>query len=282
MLRNLATLISLGLLLEPAKSFAQDSQSAWYRADDLSKWDFAISIAAVNSAVDIVDSEIKLAAELDTGGFEASLDENLSISTTVVSGSLGYRVLPFLELSARAGLASTESETGVIITGTPSGAFADLFNGPITVDRDADLDVDGYSLGLGVTGYVPLANIGRDKLAAYAGFQYAWNRFDDDTIVSEASKTSLGLVFPVDPDRRDQIIYRLAGSYNWLTRDVERNQLIAGQEVDVKITQEYENPWAVELGAGIPLSRQLALGFAASHQLSGETSAFATVLYRFE
>lgn len=282
MIARLTSLAALGCLVGSAAASAQPNEKPWYRPDDFSKWSFAVSLAATNAAVDIVDSEVVLPDELDVGDFEVTLDDDLSVSSTIVSGSVGYRVLPFLQVSVLAGLASSKSETGFVITGTPTGNFSDLFSGPISFDSDTSLDTEGYSLGLSATAYAPLADIGRDKLAAYAGFLYAWNRYEDDEIVAEASRTSFGFVFPLDEERADRIVYRLSGSYNWLSREIERSQLIAGEVVDVKITQEYENPWGVELGAGIPISRNVVLGISASHRLSGETSTFASILYRFD
>lgn len=261
---------------------AETESSHWIEDSLTSKWTVTASFAATNAAVDIVSSEVTLPQEFEEGDFEASLDDDLSISAQLVSGSVGYRLLPFLEVSARAGLASTDTDTGLTISGTPTGVFADVFEGPITFDREATLEVDGYSLGLGAAAYAPLADIGRDKLAGYLEYQYAWNRFDDDTIVSEASRASLGVVFPVNAERGNKPVYRISGSYNWITREIERDLTIGGEPISVRLTQEFENPWSMELGAGLPIADNTLLGLAASHQLSGETSAFASLTFRFE
>ena len=279
MIRKTTTALTLSLFIGPIAN-AQDKP--WYRPDDASKWDVAISAALTNVAVDIVESEVSLTEELVEGDFEASLSDDLSVSTSVVSASVGYRVLPFLQITARAGLAASESETGVIITGTPTGQFAGFFDGPIAVDGEADLEADGYSLGLGATAYFPITDIADKHLAGYTEFQYIWNRFEDDQIVSEASKTTLGLVYPVDVEDQSNPVYFAGVGYSWLSRELEQSRIIAGETVNVNITQEFENPWSIELGGGFPVSDHLVMGFGAFYQMSGETSAFASLIYSFE
>ncbi|MEL6758722.1 MAG: hypothetical protein AAFP81_20010, partial [Pseudomonadota bacterium] len=211
--------------------------------------------------------------------FEATLSDDLSVSSTIVSGSVGYRVLPFVEVVARGGLISSDTQTGVIITGTPNGPFSEFFEGPITIDRDANQEVDGYSLGLGANGFLPVATIGNDTLAAYSGFQFVWNRFDE-SVSSEGAVTNFGLVYPVNL-QRDNIVYRVGGSYNWISRDVEQRLNLNGETVRVNVTQEFEDPWALEAGIGIPIGESTLLGLGLWHQLSGETSALASLTYRF-
>ena len=49
----------------------------------------------------------------------------------------------------------------------------------------------------------------------------------------------------------------------------------------MRVTQEFEDPWAVEAGVGIPLTQNTLLGLGGWHQLSGETSFLASLTYRF-
>jgi len=111
------------------------------------------------------------------------------------------------------------------------------------------------------------------------GFQYVWNRLDD-SVTSEGATTSLGLLYPINLDRQN-IIYRLGGSYNWISRDVEQSLNFNGEDVRVRVTQEFETPWAVEAGVAIPLRQDTMLGLGVWHQLSGETSVLASLTYRF-
>ena len=143
-----------------------------------------------------------------------------------------------------------------------------------------NLDVEGYSLGLGANGFLPVASIGSDTLAAYSGFQYVWNRFDE-SVSSEGTVTSFGLIYPVNL-QRDNIVYRVGGSYNWISRDVEQSLNLNGETVRVNVTQEFEDPWALEAGIGIPVGASMLLGVGLWHQLSGETSALASLTYRFD
>lgn len=250
-----------------------------HSASDSGKWRVSVSVIATNAAIKVVDSEIELPEALETSDFEVSLGDDLKVSSRIVSGSFAYRILPFAELTARAGLISSDTETGVIITGTPNGPFSDFFDGPVTVDGETDMDVEGYSLGLGLDGLLPIREIGDDWIAAYSGFQYAWNSLDDG-VSSEGAITSVGLLYPLNRDR-NKIIYRVGGSYNWISRDIERSVVLNGESLRVRVTQEFEEPWALEAGVGIPLSESTLLGLGTWHQLSGETSFLVSLSHRF-
>lgn len=259
---------------------AQDLDELRQAADEAGKWNITMSIVASEAAIEIVDSEIELPEELSETDFEAMLGDDLSVSSSILSASVGYRVLPFVEVTARGGLISSDTQTGVVITGTPNGPFSDVFDGPITIDRNANMDVDGYSIGLGANGFLPVAAIGSDTLAAYSSFQFVWNRFDE-TVSSEGAVTSFGLIYPVNL-QRDNIVYRAGGSYNWISRDVEQRLSLNGEAVRVNVTQEFKNPWALEAGVGIPIGDNTLLGVGLWHQMSGETSALASLTYRFD
>ena len=272
-------LFASSFVLWSGAAFAQDFDELRDAADEFGKWNITMSVVASNAAITIVDSQIQLPEEFSESDFEATLSDDLSVSSTIVSGSVGYRVLPFVEVVARGGLISSDTQTGVIITGTPNGPFSEFFEGPITIDRDANQEVDGYSLGLGANGFLPVATIGNDTLAAYSGFQFVWNRFDE-SVSSEGAVTNFGLVYPVNL-QRDNIVYRVGGSYNWISRDVEQRLTLNGETVRVNVTQEFEDPWALEAGIGIPIGESTLLGLGLWHQLSGETSALASFTYRF-
>ncbi|MEL7392578.1 MAG: hypothetical protein AAFN06_08065 [Pseudomonadota bacterium] len=272
-------LFASSFVLWSGAAFAQDFDELRDAADEFGKWNITMSVVASNAAITIVDSQIQLPEEFSESDFEATLSDDLSVSSTIVSGSVGYRVLPFVEVVARGGLISSDTQTGVIITGTPNGPFSEFFEGPITIDRDANQEVDGYSLGLGANGFLPVATIGNDTLAAYSGFQFVWNRFDE-SVSSEGAVTNFGLVYPVNL-QRDNIVYRVGGSYNWISRDVEQRLNLNGETVRVNVTQEFEDPWALEAGIGIPIGESTLLGLGLWHQLSGETSALASLTYRF-
>jgi len=261
MSRRVLALCAPLVFLWPQASVAQ-VQDEWAEADNaIGKWSFSLSAAATNAAIKIVDSEVELPEELAESDFEASLSDELTASSTIFSGVVGYRILPFAEVYARAGLVSTDTETGVVITGTPNGPFSDFFSGPITIDRETSRDVDGYSLGAGASTYLPVTEIAGDTLAGYGSFQYAWNRFDE-TLSSEAAITSFGFVYPVSFDRQN-IVYRFGGSYNWISRDVDQALTLNGEDIRVRVTQEFEDPWAVEAGVGIPLTQNTFLGLGA-------------------
>lgn len=272
-------LFASSFVLWSGAAFAQDFDELRDAADEFGKWNITMSVVASNAAITIVDSQIQVPEEFSESDFAATLSDDLSVSSTIVSGSVGYRVLPFVEVVARGGLISSDTQTGVIITGTPNGPFSDFFEGPITIDRDANQEVDGYSLGLGANGFLPVATIGNDTLAAYSGFQFVWNRFDE-SVSSEGAVTNFGLIYPVNL-QRDNIVYRVGGSYNWISREVEQRLTLNGETVRVNVTQEFEDPWALEAGIGIPIGENTLLGLGLWHQLSGETSALASLTYRF-
>ena len=279
MTRKVFLLCLLGGILLPGATAAQDVGDEANATEDIGKWNIAISVVASNAAIKIVDSEVELPEAFDDTDFEVNLSEDLSVSSTIVSGSVGYRVLPFAEIYARAGFISSDTETGVTITGTPIGPLSDLVDGPVTIDGDRSSEVDGYSLGLGGRSVLPIAQIGDNRLAAYSGFQYVWNRFED-TVSSEGAKVSYGLLYPVNLQNR-KIIYRVGGSYNWISRNVEQSLIFNGEPLRVQVTQELDNPWAAEAGVGIPIVENFLLGAGVWHQFSGETSFVASISYRF-
>lgn len=225
---------------------------------------------------------LTLPDNFNLGDFSAELSEDLSISSNILSANLAYRVLPFLEINARVGLASSEASTGLKLTGTPSGPFSDFFNGPVTFDTAYDTETSGYSLGVGANAYFPVYRIGSSAIAGYTGFQYNWNRFESSAVVSQASRASFGLAYPLDLSGGNQTVYRVGSSYNWLTREVSQTQTFNGQPINVQLVQEFSNPWSIDAGASFPLSHNLSLGLSATHQLSGETSAFGSIVFRFE
>ncbi|MEL6666801.1 MAG: hypothetical protein AAFQ24_11740 [Pseudomonadota bacterium] len=280
MIHKLIPIAGVSALIGVTSAKAQDLDEMRAAADDRGKWTVTMSVVASNAAIKIVDSEIELPNELEESDFEATLGDDLSVSSTIVSGSVGYRILPFFEVVARGGLISSDTETGVIISGTPTGPFSDFFDGPITIDRDTNREVDGYSLGMGANAVLPIAQIGGDKIAAYSSFQFIWNELDE-SVSSEGANASFGLIYPVNLDRQN-IVYRIGGSYNWISRDVEQALVLNGETVRVNLTQEFEDPWAIEAGIGIPLTNKTLLGLGVWHQLSGETSAVASLTYRFD
>jgi len=249
---------------------------------DRSKWRFSLSYASVNADLNVIDSTVTLPDDIEMGDFSAELSDDLSLSSNVVYAGVGYRVLPFLEVSGRAGLLSSEASTGLTLTGTPDGPFNDLFDGPISFDTTRDANTTGYSLGLGANAFVPVVRVGEDLVAAYTGFQYTWNEFENSEITSRAAVTNFGLIYPVDPRGGGGPIYQVGASYSWLSREVMQTQIINGNPIMVELQQEFEDPWAVQLGAGFPLTETISLGFTASHNLSGSTSGLATVRIRFD
>lgn len=251
-------------------------------AGDRSKWRFSLSYAALNADLNVIDSSVTLPEDLEVGDFTAELADDLSISSQVVYAGIGYRILPFLELSGRAGLLSSEASTGLTLTGTPDGPFNALIDGPISFDTTRDTDTSGYSLGLGANAFLPVIEIGDDLVAAYTGFQYTWNEFENSEIMSRAAVTSFGLVYPVDLAGQTGPTYQLGASYSWLSREVVQTQILNGQPIMVELEQEFEDPWSIQLGAGFPLTESISLGFTASHALSGSTSGLATVRVRFD
>lgn len=280
MIHRLIPIAVASLLLGVTSVAAQDLDEMRVAVDEIGNWSVTMSVVASNAALNIVDSEIELPSEFEETDFEAVLGDDLSVSSTIVSGSIGYRILPFVELVARGGLISSDTETGVIVSGTPTGPFSDFFDGPITIDRDTNRDVDGYSVGIGANAALPIAQIGNDTIAAYSGFQFIWNEFDE-SVSSEGANANFGLIYPVNLDRKN-VVYRIGGSYNWISRNVEQALSVNGETIRVNVTQEFEDPWAVEAGVGIPLTDNIMLGLGAWHQLSGETSVLSSLTYRFD
>lgn len=280
MLLTLIAASGVLFMAQPPLAHAQEGPVQPLDRDDPSKWRFSLSYAAVNADLRIINSAVTLPDDLEIGDFTAELADELSVSSNVAWAGVGYRILPFLEVNARAGLISSEASTGLTLTGTPDGPFSNLFTGPVTFDTARDTERSGYSLGLGANAVLPVVKIGDSLLAAYSAFQYTWNEFENSEITSRAAVTSFGLVYPVNLEDRSQPVFQVGASYGWLSREVVQNQVFNGQPISVELEQEFVTPWSLELGASLPLSQTISLGFTASHSLSGSTSGLATIRFR--
>lgn len=244
---------------------------------DAPKWVLGVGVAVMNADVRVVDSQASVPEDLQVGDFDLELADTLSISATSLSARIGYRLLPFLNVSAQGGLVWSDTQTGVTLSGTPDGVFSNLVSGPISVDADLETDASGYSLGLAANAFAPIASIRSKTVVLTSGFTYVWNTLENGDVQTEATRTSVGLVYPVSADPRS-VVYRLSGSYNWLTREIERSVALGQGDVAVSITQEYDDPWSAEFGASIPVSERVRFGISASQQIGGETSGFASVI----
>ncbi|WP_375286442.1 hypothetical protein [Sphingomonas sp.] len=263
-----------------AAAQAQDMGESWDGPLKDRKLTVSANVALTNAKLQVVDSKVDVPADAPLEDMEVTISDKLSVSTKIVSASVGYRVLPFLQVSARAGLSFGSAATGVTIKGTPTGALSDFVDGPIELVTDAENDVNGYSLGLGANAFVPLARIGEDRVAGWASFQHLWNNLNGSEVVSRATRTSAGLAYAVDPSGGIPGVFRIGASYNWLTRDVRRTKIVGDQEYEVRITQKYVNPWSVEAGVGLPVADRLVLGIGASQQIEGGLSGFLSLQWR--
>lgn len=242
------------------------------------KWTLSLGVAATNADVEVVDSDVTLPEDIDVGDFDIALQDTLSVSSTNVIAGVGYKILPMLEVSALAGLAWSDVDTGVTITGTPNGVLGSFLSSPLVIDADYESEASGYTLGLGANAFAPVGTVGSKTVVLTSSINYLWNRLEDGAVASEASKTTLGLMYPVSANRRD-IIYRVAGGYNWLTRDVVRTANFGGDDIAIAVTQEFDAPWSVELGAVFPIAERFRLAVSAAQQLDGNTSAYAALVF---
>lgn len=268
------------LMAAPHCAFAQSEIDDWDVEAPSGKFTFTLALAVTETEVVLTDSQVSLPDDLQFGEVDVTLAEDVTVSNTFVGGVIGYRVLPFLELNAQAGFISTGSELGLTINGTPSDTFPIDFGGPISLDRDFSTSADGYSLGIGATGFVPLASIGDEAIVAYGTYQHLWNEFSDDGISVDIGRVTTGLLYPISAQSKGRPVFRLGVAYVNSTRTLERGVDFGGDQIMVNATQETEDPWSGELGIAYPASRNVIFSFGTSVQTTGNVSVFGSITLR--
>jgi len=279
-LRLSAMTFSLCLAALPSAVFAQEigDYDDW-GDDEPGKFSVSALVAVTNSTVVLTDSEVTLPDDFDGADIEVGLAEEVKVSNTIVGLNVGYRVLPFLNVSVQGGLIETSSELGVTIEGTPADTFPIDFGGPISLATDVSTGASGYSFGAGATGFLPVATIGDDLLLGYASYQHVWNEFDDDGISVDIGRLSAGLVYPVNPMGDSKPVFRLGAAYINSTRTLERGLEFGGDQISVLATQETEDPWFGEFGISYPASRNVLLNFSSTVQTTGDVSVVASITF---
>ena len=267
------------LAVTPYTAYAQDDYEDWGDGPP-GRLSFSVLIAVSESEVVLTDSEVSLPEDISLGDFEVTLAEEVEVSNTFVGASVGYRVLDFLQLNAQGGFVSTTSDIGLQINGTPADTFPINFNEPISLEREVSTSAEGYSLGVGATGLLPVASIGDSMLLGYVSYQHLWNEFSDDGISVDIGRVSAGILFPFSPLQEDKPVFRFGASYLDTKRTLERGVEFGGEEVMVRAIQEMEDPWFGEIGIAFPASRHVLLNVGASVQTTGNGSILGSITIR--
>ena len=241
---------------------------------------FTFLVAATQSEVVLTESEVMIPDDIVEGDVAVTLAEDVTVSNTLVGVAVGYRVLPFLELNAQGGFISTTSELGLTVNGTPADTFPIQFSGPISFQQDVSTSAEGYSVGIGATGALPIASIGDDMVLAYGSYQHTWNEFSDDGISVDIGRLSGGFVFPVNPMSEKKPILRVGVTYINSERVLERGLTFNGEQIMVRAVQETEDPFFGEVGIAYPLSRKVLFNLGTSVQTTGNVSVFGSITFR--
>ncbi|MEO1730090.1 MAG: hypothetical protein AAFR64_05075 [Pseudomonadota bacterium] len=244
------------------------------------KLSFTFLVAATQSEVVLTESEVMIPDDIIEGDIDVTLAEDVTASNTIVGVGVGYRVLPFLELNAQGGFISTSSELGLTVNGTPADTFPIQFGGPISFDGDVTTSAEGYSVGIGATGVLPIASIGDDMVLAYGSYQHIWNEFSDDGISVDVGRLSGGFVFPVNLMNEKKPIFRVGVSYINSERVLERGLTFNGEEIMVRAVQETEDPFFGEVGIAYPVSRKVLFNLGTSVQTTGKVSVVGSITFR--
>ncbi|MEM6274391.1 MAG: hypothetical protein AAF735_04035 [Myxococcota bacterium] len=224
--------------------------------------------ASARVQITSVETEIPdsaLAEELVVDIGEEVDVETLSLESTV---TFNWR---FLELSALAGLATTESGYTVRLSGElPDDS---LFPGPFDVALDSEGSQSGYLVGFGGALYLPLVSID-GPLVLRTGSSVSFRRFDtlsSTTFSGAASLIKRQKMFGVPVD------FSLGSAYSWISRRSELKTNALGSVVTVRIEQELRDPWSLVAAVGLPLGAQARLLFATTQSFTG-TSAYSVRL----
>jgi len=286
----IATAVCLGAL--PTAALSQESaepQDQTEAQSDLEEeWEgelpgklsFTFVVAATQSEVVLTESEVMIPDDIIEGDIDVTLAEDVTVSNTLVGVAVGYRVLPFLELNAQGGFISTSSELGLTVNGTPADTFPIQFDGPISFQQDVSTSAEGYSVGIGATGILPIASIGDDMVLAYGSYQHTWNEFSDDGISVDIGRLSGGFIFPVNPMSEKKPILRVGVTYINSERVLERGLTFNGEQIMVRAVQETEDPFFGEVGIAYPVSRKVLFNLGTSVQTTGNVSVIGSITFR--
>ncbi|MEO1041696.1 MAG: hypothetical protein AAFX52_05355 [Pseudomonadota bacterium] len=241
-------------------------------SNERSRWRFSSALVFAEAEVDIKSVEAEIPDDFVIEDLEIRITDLADISSTAWVNSVGYRVLPFLELSGQVGILQSETVTAFEVSGTPNLGF-DLvtFDEPITINLDRGDEADGYTFGLGTRAAAPVAIIGGRPLLGTAGFRYNWNRVDDGNITSESLLSTFGLTYAV-PTEKALYTFSAAAGYARLERESTRTAAFAGEEINISVEQELTNPWSIDLGLSRSLGQNWTIGYGLSANLSGTNS----------
>ncbi|MEM7740928.1 MAG: hypothetical protein AAF225_09020 [Pseudomonadota bacterium] len=240
--------------------------------NERSRWRFGTALAIGRAEVDITNVETDVPDDFVIEDLEIRVTELTDISSTAWVNSVGYRVLPFLELSGQVGVLQSETVTAFELTGTPDlGLDLVTFDEPITLNLDRGNEADGYTFGVGANTIAPLGILAGRPVLGVAGFRYNWNRVDDGNITSESLFSNFGLAYAV-PTEKALFSFSLSAGYARLERESTRTTSFGGEEISITVEQELTNPWSIDVGVSRSLGKNWTIGYGLSSNLSGTNS----------
>ncbi len=246
------------------------------------KWRVSLDMLIGSSDIRVLETEFIILTEdsfLEDLNVDATTGEELTIETQVAVASIGYRILPFLEISASAGLGSSEIGTDLFLTAEVENPFGGGGSVPIEIDTVFEDEVAGYVYGLGVNAALPIATIRSRGLAAYAGYQANWATMDEGDVHSTTTRASIGLAYPADFESHNGLLYTVGATYGDLNREVNTIREVGSDETQLFLRQEYENPWSIQTSIAIPIKKKASFVIGGSQALSGATSIFASLVF---
>ncbi|MEO1174890.1 MAG: hypothetical protein AAFX94_22975, partial [Myxococcota bacterium] len=195
-----------------------------------------------------------------------SLGEEIDVETLTFETVLSYN-WRFLELSAQAGFANTESGFDLRLSGElPEDSLAP---GPFDIGLESSESQSGFLYGVGGAFYVPLG-----PLVFRGGSTVSFRRFD--TLNSTAFTGTAGLVRR-QPIGGVPIDFSLGTAYAWISRRSEFSRSIVGDPITVRIEQELRDPWSLVAAVGLPLGDSARLLLATTQSFTG-TSGYSVRL----
>ena len=259
---------------------AEDSHHDSLKAassEDRPKFSLSGAIVYTDTPVSIDAIDLTLPEDAIIDDLDVSVGEELNLSSTTFQVSASYFPLPFLQISAKGGFVSSESDLDTAVSGTfPEDSILGIDTFDIALDGGRESD--GVSYGLGTAVFVPFAKMSERPVILGAGAQVNFN--DLDNVQTETVSGNISVLNAQRLLDRD-VTFALGASYIQIDREVEYSAGVGGQDIGVKLTQSLDNPWGASASVVFPLDERLALSFTALNNFEGLQSYALILSTRF-
>ncbi len=243
------------------------------------RWHFGVGVSFISTTLDIVDADVDAPEDLLLR--DVALDvSDVSIKGTAVAASVSYFVLPFLSINANGGFLSSTSTGRLRLSGTPDlGLDLVTFDEPLTFEFDREVDIEAYTVGVGVGAYIPLVLEERNKLILRGGANLNFANADENETQTRTFTKSATLIY-ARPVIEIPSAFGVGLSHTSINRSTEMMTEFAGETIRVDLEQELADPWSVNASTHHELTKHFAVGYGVSHNFDAGTSHMLHVSFK--